>query len=185
MSAIALDLSLRSAGWAHWVPGEQVASFGHWELADSTKTVAKGYVRLHKHLYRLWQEFGPFDVLVFEQAIPAHAMKGKTNAATVKALSGIEAHAMSFAEAVGVRWHSVPVGSWRRHFLGSLPATSRVDKKTLAQIMAKELGMRTAVHDEAEAIGLLDYQLHVEGITPPWRVKNPLTRQLRPDLLEA
>lgn len=174
LTVAALDLSLKSAGWAIWSSDRPYAHYGHWRLADSVAHAARGCVRLHKHLSRLNDEHGEIDVLAIEQAIPPHMIKGQTSAATVRALAGIEAHACSFAEAIGARWHLINIGAWRRSFLGSLPAKSNLDWKTLAQVRCNQFGMSTAVHDEAEAIGILDYQLGAEGLTPPWRMENAL-----------
>lgn len=157
-----------------WRPGWDKPVYGHWELAGSAKFAARGGVRLQRNLIDLHNEHGPIEVMAVEQAIPGHMMRGKTNAKTVKALCYIEAAALMFAEAVGARWQLVPVGSWRNTFLSSMRRVSSVDSKTLAQLCARDLGMSTAVHDEAEAIGLLDYQMHIEGITPPWRITTPL-----------
>lgn len=171
---LGLDPSLSSAGFALWRPGWELPVYGHWKLAESAKFAARGGVRLQRNLIELHKEHGPIEVMAVEQAIPGHMMHGKTNAKTVKALAYIEAAALMFAEAVGARWQLVPVGSWRNTFLGSMRKASRLDHKTLAQVCARDLGMSTAAHDEAEAIGLLDYQMHLEGITPPWRVATPL-----------
>ena len=129
---------------------------------------------MQRSLIELHNEHGPIDIMCVEQSLPEFMMRGKTNAKTVKALAYVEAAALMFAEAVGARWHLVPVGAWRNTFLGRMKKQSRLDYKTLAQVCARDLGMSTSVHDEAEAIGLLDYQMHNEGITPPWRVANAL-----------
>lgn len=180
-TVLGLDLSYSSCGWALFCTDWTTALYGHWELAPSLKTAAAGCARLHKNLFALTQEHGSIDVMAVEQGIPEHSMKGKTNAKTVRALAGLEMHALSFGAVMGIRTHLIPIGSWRTSFLGSLPSQSNLDWKTLAQIRAKQIGMSTAVHDEAEAIGVLDYQLGLEGITPAWR----LNEVLRPPLEEG
>lgn len=178
LTIAALDLSLKSAGWAIWSSDRPLAYYGHWRLADSLQHSARGFVRLHKNLSRLNDEHGEIDVLAIEQAIPAHMIKGQTSAAVIKALAGLEAHACSFAEAIGARWSLINIGAWRRTFLGSIPAKDTPDWKALAQSRAREFGMSTAVHDEAEAIGILDYQAALEGLTPPWRMERALVSDL-------
>jgi hypothetical protein len=178
LTIAALDLSLRSAGWAHWRSDAPHAHYGHWQLADGIQHAARGFVRLHKNLSRLNDQHGEIDVLAIEQAIPAHMIKGNTSAAVIKALAGLEAHAVSFAEAIGARWHLVNIGGWRRSFLGRIPAKDNPNWKQLAQNRAREFGMSTAVHDEAEAIGILDYQAALEGFTPPWRMERALVADL-------
>ena len=175
---LGLDPSLSSAGFALWRPGLDAPIYGHWHLADSAKYAARGAVRLQRELLVLNREHGPIEVMCVEQSLSNFQMQGRTNAKTVKALAYIEASALMFAEALGIRWQLVPVGAWRNTFLGSMKRQSRVDNKTLAQLCAREFGFSTAVHDEAEAIGLLDYQLHIEKITPPWRIATPLLREV-------
>lgn len=178
LTIVGLDLSLKSAGWCHWRSDAPHAHYGHWRLAD-LKHAPRAFVRLHKQLSWLNGEHGEIDVLAIEQTIPPHMIKGNTSAAVIKALAGLEAHAMSFAEAIGARWNLVNIGAWRRSFLGSIPAKDAPDWKQLAQNRAREFGMSTAVHDEAEAIGVLDYQAGLEGLTTPWRAAKALVGDVR------
>lgn len=180
MSYVALDLSVRSTGWAMWSKGQALPACGTWELAPHIDYVARAFCRLHKHLLDL-NKLEAIEELVFEEAIPAHMLHGRTNAATVEAAAGLAAHAMSFGEAIGIRWRSVPIAAWRRHFIGSMPrGTKSPDLKAMAMKRCRELGFDAIKHDAAEACGLLDYQLSVAGILPPWRADNVLQRQLRP-----
>lgn len=175
----ALDLSIRSTGWALWSAGDERPSFGTWALADSIDWAARAFVRLHKNLIDL-HRITPIDDLVFEEPIPAHMLHGHTNALTLAAAAGLAAHASSFAEAAGANWRPVSIAAWRRHFLGRMPrGTKTPDLKALAMTRCRELGFDPIRHDAAEAIGLLDYQLSVNGIIPPWR-EDVLQRQLTP-----
>lgn len=179
MSVVALDLSVRSTGWAMWEPGQQKPAYGTWELAPHVDYAARAFVRLHKHLLDL-HRLQPIDDLVFEEAIPGHMLHGKTNAKSLAAAAGLAAHAMSFCEAIGARWRPVSIAAWRRHYLGSMPrGTKTVDLKALAMTRCRELGFDPARHDAAEAIGLLDYQLSLNGIIAPWRA-GILQRELTP-----
>jgi len=45
----------------------------------------------------------------------------------------------------------------------------------------KELGFEVQKHDAAEACGILDYQLSVAGILPPWRQEHILQTELTPE----
>lgn len=177
MTIAAFDLSLQSAGWCVWRSDEPHAHYGHWKMADLANA-PRAWVRVHKNLSKLSDEFGGFDVMAIEQTIPPHMMKGKTSAAVVKALAGLESHAVSYAVATGTRYHLINIGAWRRTFLGPIPLKDNPDWKQLAQNRAREFGMSTAVHDEAEAIGILDHQAANEGFTPPWRMENALVRDL-------
>lgn len=179
MSYVALDLSIRSTGWAMWSPGQRAPAFGIWSLASHVDHAARAFVRLHKGLLDL-NTIDTIDELVFEEAIPPHMLHGRTNAITVAAAAGLAAHAMSFCEAVGIRWRAVSIAAWRRHFIGSMPrGTKTPDLKHMAMMRCRELGFDPAKHDAAEALGLLDYQLSVAGIIAPWR-ESVLEREMAP-----
>lgn len=180
MSYVALDLSIRSTGWAMWREGQALPAHGIWNLAPHIDYAAKAFVRLHRSLAEL-HAIEPIDVLVFEEPPPTHTLRGHTNAATEAAKYGLVAHAMSFGEALGIRYQPVSIAAWRRHFLGSMPrGTKSLDLKALAMSRCRELGFDPIKHDAAEALGQLDYQLSIEGIVPPWRQANVLQEQLRP-----
>lgn len=176
---LALDLSIKSTGWALWSSGDEQPAFGTWALADSVDWASRAFVRLHRNLLDLHRVM-PIDDVVFEEAVPGHMLHGHTNAKTLAAAAGLAAHVMSFSEAVGANWRPVSISAWRKHFLGSMPrGTKTPDLKALAMTRCRELGFDPARHDAAEAIGLLDYQLSVNGVIPPWRA-DVLQRELRP-----
>jgi hypothetical protein len=179
-TALALDLSVKSTGFALWSPGQAKPACGTWELAPSIDWAARAFVRLHKNMMDV-QRVSPIDVIVFEEAIPPHRLHGMTNADTIAAAAGLASHAMSFAEALGIRWRPIGIAAWRRHFIGKMPrGTKTPDLKAMAMRRCRELGFDAIKHDAAEACGLLDYQLSMDGITPPWRVENALQQELIP-----
>lgn len=168
MSWVALDLSIRSTGWAMWSRGQERPAHGTWELAPHIDYAARAYVRLHRSLMGL-HRLEPIETLVFEEAIPPFMLHGQTNADTVAAAAGLAAHAMSFAEAIGCRWRPVGIAAWRRHWIGKLPrGTKTPDLKAMAMRRCRDIGWEVLKHDEAEACGLLDYQLSLDGIVRPW-----------------
>jgi hypothetical protein len=178
---VALDLSVKSTGFALWSEGQAKPAFGTWELAPSVDWAARAYVRLHRNLMDL-QRLGEIDDLVFEEPIPPAKLQGFTNIDTLASAAGLAAHAMSFAEALGIRWRAVNLASWRRHFIGKLPrGTKTPDLKAMAMRRCRELGFEVLKHDAAEACGLLDYRLSLEGIVPPWRAEFTLEREYAPD----
>jgi hypothetical protein len=180
VSTVALDLSIRSCGWSMWHKGLQRPACGTWELAPHVDYASRAFVRLHKNLFDL-HRLDAIETLVFEEAIPPHMLHGQTNALTVAAAAGLAAHAMSFAEALGIRWRPIGIAAWRRHFIGKMPrGTKTPDLKAMAMRRCRELGFDAIKHDAAEACGLLDYQLSMDGITPPWRVENALQQELIP-----
>jgi hypothetical protein len=179
-SFLALDLSIRSTGFAWWKEGLAQPVCGTWELAPHIKYAARAFVRLHRRLLDL-HDNNQIDDIVFEEAVPAHKLHGNSNAVTIAAAAGLAAHVMSFGEAIGANWRPVSIGAWRRHFIGSMPrGTKTPEWKHLAMTRCREFGIEVLRHDAAEAFGMLDYQLSIEGIIPPWRQANILQRQMRP-----
>lgn len=185
MSFVALDLSLRSTGWAMWSRDQALPACGTWELAPSVDWAARAFVRLHKHLIDL-NQLDKIEALVFEEPVPTHMLRAQTNAATEAAKFGLVAHAMSFSEAFGIRWRPINIAAWRRHFLGRMPrGTKRDQLKAMAMRRARELGFEPLKHDAAEACGILDYQLSMEGILPPWRADFKLESEFSPGGVQA
>lgn len=180
MSFVALDLSVRSSGWAMWNRGQERPAFGTWELAAHVDWAARGFVRLHKNLIDL-HRLDPIECIYFEEPLSPGSVHGQTNVRTLYVAAGLAAHAESFAEAIGARHHVVHQATWRRHFIGKMPrGTKTPDLKHMAMQRCRELGFDPSKHDAAEALGILDYQLSIESITPPWRHGNVLQEQLRP-----
>lgn len=178
---LALDLSIKSTGWALWSTGDDRPAYGTWELATDVGWRGRAYVRLHRNLIDL-HKVTPIDYLVFEEPLPAAVLKGHTTADTLAAMAGLAAHAESFAEAIGANHLAVSMSAWRRHFIGSMPrGTKSFDLKALAMARCRELGFSPDKHDAAEAIGLLDHQLSVNRITPPWRAEFRLEAPLEAD----
>jgi hypothetical protein len=84
------------------------------------------------------------------------------------------------AKPVSIRHCAVHQATWRRHFLGAMPrGVKTADYKHMAMTKCRELGFEVIKHDAAEACGLLDYQLSIEGIIAPWR-EGILQRQMTP-----
>ena len=176
---LALDLSVRSTGFAIWSTGQAKPASGTWALADSVDYAARAYVRLHRQLLDL-HRVSPIDEAVFEEAIPGAALHGHTNVKTLAAAAGLAAHVESFAEACGIRYRAVNLSSWRRHFIGKMPrGTKSPDLKAIAMRRCRDLGFDVNRHDAAEACGLLDYQVSVAGIIAPWRA-DVLEREMLP-----
>jgi hypothetical protein len=175
-----LDLSIRSTGFAFWPEGDPKPQCGTWELAGGVAHAARAFVRLHRHLQDIYAAAGGLSSIVYEDTVPPHMLKGHSDAATIKALAGLAGHVESFCAAIGIQCQAVGLSTWRRHFVGSIPrGTKSADWKHMAMQRCRELGFDVIKHDAAEACGLLDYQLSVEGIIPPWR-ESVLQRQMTP-----
>lgn len=175
---LALDLSVKSTGFAFWREGHERPVCGVWPLAPGQEWAGRAFVRLHKNMMDLHTVVEPITNLMWEEPLPHWAVKGQTSIATLEAASGLSAHAWSFAEAVGARWAKTNQSTWRRHFLGAMKrGTKTVDLKALAMTRCRELGFDPERHDAAEACGLLDYQISMAGIIAPWRQNHILVEQ--------
>ncbi len=100
---------------------------------------------------------------------------------TLFPLYNIVGHVLSYAACTKVRRvHLANQSSWRAHFLKGMKRTKgqKADLKTLARDKCQELGLPFRSHDEAEALGILDYACSREGISPPWRAHENLFAQV-------
>ncbi len=170
MKVLALDLSKSRTGWAVWDGKSQKAIFGHWTLGTAYTSRGRTFAKLHAELNGLWR-LTKFENIYFEQPINPASLSGSTNIETLQVLSGLAAHAESFAYAVGCRQvEGINVSSWRRDFIGPQKrGTKRHTLKTLTIERCQQLGFSPRFDDEADAIGILDYSLGLNGIVPPWR----------------
>ena len=169
MRILCLDLSKRSAGFAAWGPGDARPVSGAWVLGSEFTSNGRAYARLHENMTGL-HRLAPIDAVYWEDTLDPRVMSGHTNIDTIKVLSGLAAHAESWGEVMGCRIvRPVNQTTWRRHFLGAMKrGTKSVDLKQFAMERCRQLGFRPAKHDEAEAIGLLDYAVDANGILAPW-----------------
>lgn len=179
MSFLSLDQSKARTGWAFWKPGLDLPVVGHFRLGDEYAPFGKVFAKLHEELSALHQVHGFESVRYERPADPAHFDRN-TAFEVPFLLIGIAAHINSFCAALGVRrceW--VNQATWRRHFIGSMKrGTKRVVLKDFVLERCRELGMAPRNDDEGDALGILDFDLHMAGITPPWREEHVLVRQL-------
>jgi hypothetical protein len=169
MRICALDLSKSSTGFACWGPEDSKTASGVWELGSIFTSRGRVFQKLHMNLLDL-HTISPIDAIFYEDGINIFPGAVATNAESIKLSAGLAAHAESFAEAIGARHiHAVNMTTWRRHFLGKMPrGTRKSDLKEMAMERCRQLGFKPAKHDEAEAIGILDYACDALGITPYW-----------------
>lgn len=170
MRVLGLDLSKRSTGWALWGEGDERPSSGTWELGSELTPNGRVYAKLHQNMSDL-HRFAAIDAVFFEHTIVPAQLQGHTNIDTLRILSGLAAHAESWGEAMGCRAiYGVNQATWRRFFLGKLPVGMRSnDLKDMAMKQARRLGFHPSKHDQAEAIGIMDFGCEQLGINPPWR----------------
>lgn len=191
MKIIALDLSKTCTGWAIWHDDWGTARFGHKKLGGEWSTNGDVFIALHKLLHELRMTFG-FEQMFWEQKLCARSINsGKTNQATLDIMGGLDAYAEGYRAAYRLRGRPVEVNNWRGEFIGkdidgtikaatrrhnkiaketggkSISSTDKLKAATMER--ARQLGFAITKPDEADAIGILDYQIASYGITPPWR----------------
>lgn len=180
MRVLALDLSKRSAGFACWGEDDPRPVSGTWTLGSEFTSPGRTYGKLHENMSGLHM-VGPIDAVFYEEPLDPRFLSGTTNKDTVAVLFGLAAHAESWADAMGCRIiRCVNQVTWRRHFLGPMkrPRDERgkqiaIDWKGLAIERCNALGFKPAKHDQAEAIGVLDYACDSLGMAMPWHAGAP------------
>lgn len=176
---IALDLSKRSTGWAIWQDGWDAPRYGSVQLGSEFTTDGQTYVKLHQVLSDLRMAVSKFETLYFEDPINPTALGGHTNIDTLRVLSGLAAHALSYGHAMSIRAQSVNITSWRRFFIGKMPrGTKSKEWKDYADERARQYGWKPRTNDESDALGILDYACELQGVTPPWRADEVLRKPL-------
>lgn len=185
MLHLALDLSVKNTGYAFWKDGLDRPVAGVWQLASGLEWKGRAYNRLARNLWDLYETAG-IDSIVFEEPLPASALHGHTNRETLTAQVGLAEHVVGFAEAIGARVRFASAASWRKHFLEPPAKSKRIDLKQMAIERCGHLGIEVPrgstgkpSDDAADAIGLLDYQLYLAGVTPPWRAETVLVPQFQ------
>lgn len=177
LGIIALDLSKRSTGWAIWQPGWDAPRYGAAQLGSEFTSDGQTYVKLHQILSDLRMTICKFDVIYFEEPLNPNVMQGSTNIDTLRVLSGLAAHTMSYGYAMRCRTKPVNIATWRKFFVGKMPrGTKSKDWKDYADERCRQYGWKPTKSDEADALGILDYACELEGIMPPWR-ENEVLRQ--------
>lgn len=171
MRILALDPSETSCGFAVWGPDDDVCSSGAWELGSEFTLAGDIFARLHEKMTDLHM-LGRIEAVYFERPRHLDGYVKESNTRSHLIMVGLTAHILSWVAAMdGVRIvKDVHMATWRGHFIGSMPrATKSAQLKEWAMRRAKVLGFRPAVHDQAEAIGILDYACEVNRIMPYWR----------------
>lgn len=186
MKLLALDLSKSCTGWAFWRPGDNRALLGHFSCGSSMSSNGDCFAKLQGRLHELHMALG-FERMVWEQKINPQNLQAISNYQTIALLGGLEAHAESFAAVFRIPARAVNVSSWRPDFLGrdeiagvrqavrerekregkKIGASDALKVATMER--AKQFGHSPRKQDEADALGILDYELLMRGITPPWR----------------
>jgi hypothetical protein len=169
MRILALDMSETSTGYAVWGEGDARAITGARPLGSEYTSTGRVFCNLHELMTEM-HALGPIDAVFYERPRHLDGWNAQSNANAHLLLVGLAAHAESWGRCMECkRVSDVHMATWRRHFLGKMPrATKSAELKDLAMRRARELGFKPKVHDEAEAIGILDWACDQLQIVPYW-----------------
>jgi hypothetical protein len=160
---LALDIALRRTGWAIGWPGMQRPFWGVHDIAGDWD--GREGERLHAWREFLVARFDEHTVTCIAMELPfidgrAFSFNGTS---AVLQMQGI---ALELAHARGIRAAGVAIASWRAHWLGHGVAPKHLAKKERtpwlkdqAMKRAAERGWLARFHDEAEALGIMDFAL--------------------------
>lgn len=176
---LALDLSISSTGWAIWSPRLNQPQCGFWKLADGLDYVGHAFVRLSRNVMDQ-HKLETITHICFEAPLPPGKLAtGKTNVETIEAQVGLAAQIKRIGAARGIDWSQVTPDQWHKHFIGQIrnpkvqhDARGRKIKqptlKDICMARCRELEWSPAKHDEADALGILDYTMWKHGFERPW-----------------
>ena len=181
MSYLALDLSKTNTGWAQWKEGWDRPIFGSFKLGSEFTSVGGMCGKLYRELAAI-HAASPVRFGFIEKPLTASQLHGNTNADALFMLAAIAAHAHSFGYLkgwVGQGVTEINIATWRRHFIGKMQrGTKSKDLKQYVMERCRQLGLSPLNYDQSDAIGILDYCLHMKGITPPWAANEVLRAPL-------
>ena len=156
MRILALDQSLSNTGWALWDTGDPVPRSGAWQLCESGKRRALGFVAIHREIGAIHAE-SPIDIIAHETPLklPTDTL------AKLLGTYGLIAHIESIAHHKRVMLLSIGQREWRETWFNGMAPTGRGNIKRMAIERCRQFGMDPASDDEAEACGILDHVMHV------------------------
>jgi len=177
MRILALDLSMSSAGYACWAPGDAKVQSGAWTLGTEYTSVGGVFQKLHEKMSDL-ATFERFDAVYYEEPLHLKTHVKNSHARAHMLAVGLAAHAESWCYCNDIRPRPTDMAHWRAHFLKGMQRPKNYDGSKVEdalKIMANErcraLGFKPRCHDESEAIGILSFALDEKQIEPPWRAQ--------------
>lgn len=163
LTVLALDIAKHRTGWAVGSPDMERPYWGTYELAGDWEK-HEG-LRLHQWRTFLESKIAAHHVTYVAMERPFIDMRDFDYNGTVPIIQmwGI---VLELAQSLKLRHGAVPIGSWRAHFLGTAKAPAGLAKaqrttalKDMAVKQALNRGWLCQFHDEAEALGIMDFAL--------------------------
>lgn len=160
---LALDIAKHRTGWAVGTPVMERPYWGVYELAGDWdrheglrlhqwRNFLEAKIRQHRVTYiAMERPFIDMEDFNYNGSVPILQMWGIV---------------LELAQGLQIRHGAVPISSWRAHFLGTAKGPAGLSKakrtdalKDMATKQAASRGWLTRFHDEAEALGIMDYAL--------------------------
>lgn len=166
MVIMSLDQSTRASGWSVFDNGEYICS-GVVDMSTSTLDTDERSFEMAKELWKIIKKYKP-DELVLEQ------VQNQSNTKTVIILARLAGMIIGYAEAHGVKTHTVEPSRWR----GALsykqgPKVKRAELKEQSRQYVKENYGFEKTEDENEAIALnaAAHKIYDFGVEDIWGEK--------------
>ena len=148
MKILAIDPGTM-CGWAYF-DGSQT-SYGAWDLYNKRdEGVGYRYIRFKHFLNKMKDEKG-IDLIFYEE-VKRHA--GVSAAHMYGAIVG---HLQVFCEENKIPYKSIPIGTWKKHSIGS----GNANKEKVLEVIKKKYP-EIEQQDAADALGILQYVLEKE-----------------------
>lgn len=162
-SILALDLATNT-GWATCPVGGEAVS-GQKTMPDTGRDIGRFLAVYERWLMMLLAKHN-VDLIAYEQPIIA----GSKNLQTLRKLYSLTGLTELIGRKASAEVIEVPISSWRKHFIGRGTGFKRdkLDPKQMAITACYERGWNPATHDEAEALGILDYVMAKLDLPRAW-----------------
>lgn len=145
MKILICDQSTRCSGWSYFLDGEYVTS-GIVDMSKSQLDTDERSVEMAKALWKIIRKYKP-DELVIEQ------VQNQSNTKTVIILARLAGMLVGYAEAHGIKTHTVEPAKWRKALSYSQgPKVKRAELKQQSIDYVKEYLGVDMPEDQAEAV---------------------------------
>ena len=183
MDVLAVDPSKTQTGWARFKAGDVKPLCGHFSSGGPHSTRRDLIGKFYREFTAI-VAFPP-DLIAFERPLRGDAQSNEDNNRNANAMATIielvaYAHRIRCTDHDNNTWKSsffnTDIPMRVKNHLGKSMKNPRYNTKAISLAMCKAFDIDVANHDEADAVGLLDHVLGLEGIIAPWRRDNVLAK---------
>lgn len=175
----ALDLSKRRTGWAIGWPDMPRPMWGVYETAEWDKVEGKRLTQWRRFLSDKIEQHSVTYVAMERLIIPPKEFNYDSHIP----MAQLHGQVVQLCDELGIRCGAVAISTWRSHWLGQGTAPKHLASKDRTPWL-KDAALKQALkrnwycqyHDEAEALGIMDYALFC--LDPDYEHKvGPLVRR--------